>query len=393
MDHEDVLTGVGAAGSALSLILIGIRFYARHMSRSGIGWDDWLILLSFFSLIAADTLIIVANSVNPEGADIASNKDPTYEYTEADIEYTKLNYIATIIYYTIVSSTKLSIILMYNRLFSVSTAFRYQVIFMCLLTGAFWIATTITNILSCIPMKYTWINADEDPRYCINYNLYWLGSGIAESVIDFLIIIMPVRVVYRLRMSRGRKIAVVAVFLLGVFVIMSGVVKVILSYIPGSRNPDFSLTALWTTVHVCTGIICACLPVCWPVFVRMSRFRFSSSSSPSWSLKIFSSGSAWSEGSRNRRSSRNQRRASDEIPVSGRTITNAQSADSLRVNDFQTMGPNMHGLGPRFTHSSHGNEDAGYELTIIQSNIGAPDTPTGMPYPYHAYSSLEQRKT
>lgn len=65
-------------------------------------------------------------------------------------------------------------------------------------------------------MKYTWINADEDPRYCINYNLYWLGSGLAESIIDFLIIIMPVRVVYRLRMSRGRKVAVVAVFLLGV---------------------------------------------------------------------------------------------------------------------------------------------------------------------------------
>jgi hypothetical protein len=54
-------------------------------------------------------------------------------------------------------------------------------------------------------------------------------------------------------------------------VILSGIVKVILSYAPGNREPSFSRTTVWTAVHIGTGIVCACLPVCWPLFVRVVK--------------------------------------------------------------------------------------------------------------------------
>lgn len=47
--------------------------------------------------------------------------------------------------------------------------------------------------------------------------------------------------------------------------------KVVLSYLPNSREPDFSRAALWTTVHLYTGIVCANLPPNRPLFNRVAR--------------------------------------------------------------------------------------------------------------------------
>jgi hypothetical protein len=50
-------------------------------------------------------------------------------------------------------------------------------------------------------------------------------------------------------------------------VIGSGIVKMVESYHPESQDPAIVRRAmLWTTVHCCIGIVCACVPVCWNVF-------------------------------------------------------------------------------------------------------------------------------
>ncbi|VUC25641.1 unnamed protein product [Clonostachys rosea] len=269
MKDDDVLTIVGAIGAILGIAAVAIRFYARHMTNNKIGWDDWCILISTIAVIGGDVLVIVANSMYPNSAEAASHNDPSYEYTEDDIHYTKLSFGATSIYFTTVSATKLSILLMYNRIFSISNSFRRQILFLILLTVAFWISTTVSNCLNCVPLKYVWINANADPRYCINYNLYWMGCGLSECAIDMLILLVPIRTISGLKLSRSKKIAVAGVFMLGIFVIISGVVKVALSYVPGSRQPNFGQTSLWSSIHISTGIIGACLPICWPVFIRL----------------------------------------------------------------------------------------------------------------------------
>lgn len=141
--------------------------------------------------------------------------DPNYQLSPADMEYIKLGFIATVLYFTITSATKLSILLMYNRLFSVDIAFRRQVLAVGALVLGFWIGCTVADLLSCIPLEWTWLNTLEDPRYCINYNVYWMASGCVEALIDLLIILMPIRVVNGLQLNFSKKIAVGGVFLLG----------------------------------------------------------------------------------------------------------------------------------------------------------------------------------
>lgn len=56
-------------------------------------------------------------------------------------------------------------------------------------------------------------------------------------------------------------------------VVVSGLVKAIFGYIPGSRQPGFSKTQLWTIVHCATGIVCGCIPVCWTLLNHLDIFK------------------------------------------------------------------------------------------------------------------------
>lgn len=239
MDQDEVTTTVGTIVAVVAVLSVALRFYSRYYTKAGFGWDDWLVLIALLAIILTDVLVLyglytiacplrrmpqwitngshcTASSVNPKGAEVASNVDPTHVYTPEDVIYTKLNYVASILYFTITSGTKLSILLMYNRLFSADSSFRRQVIVAVVIVVGFWISTTVADLLDCIPMEYTWINSHDDPRYCFNYTAFWMASGIAEALIDVMIIVMPIRVVIRLQMNKSKKIAVTAVFMLGI---------------------------------------------------------------------------------------------------------------------------------------------------------------------------------
>ncbi|RAL61128.1 hypothetical protein DID88_010467 [Monilinia fructigena] len=57
----------------------------------------------------------------------------------------------------------------------------------------------------------------------------------------------------------ARKILVGGIFLLGSFVVITGVVRVVLGYAPGSQNVDFPRAELWSTVHVGMAILVDCM--------------------------------------------------------------------------------------------------------------------------------------
>lgn len=166
---------------------------------------------------------------SPANDPSASNVDPTahseisgailHGTTETfdpapHISYLKLSFVSTILYFAIVASTKISILLMYRRIFSVDPSFRLQSLILLGVVSAFWVATTVTTLLNCQPVKYNWLSLSSD-RYCINYNIFWMASGIVEVVIDALILALPVRMVSRLQMSRRRRFLLLLVFLLG----------------------------------------------------------------------------------------------------------------------------------------------------------------------------------
>ncbi|KAI1768873.1 hypothetical protein GGR53DRAFT_476174 [Hypoxylon sp. FL1150] len=292
--NVDVRTAVGGVVSVLAIIFVALRFYSRHFTQTGYGWDDWMILLALLTIIATIILGLYASGLDTAWTQNNYGADPNHVYTPVDVIYNKLYFIPTVLYYTVTSATKLSILFMYMRFFSASKSFHRSVVVAIALVITFWTGCTIADLLSCIPLEWNWLNHLEDPQYCFNFNIFWMVSGIVEALIDVVIIVLPIRAVLGLHLSRTKKLAVLGVFLLGIFVIISGIVKVVLSYAPGSRNVASGDTEVWTTVHWCTGIICACLPVCWPIFLRLAKLSPSTWSVASSLRKRLYSFSGWS---------------------------------------------------------------------------------------------------
>lgn len=157
----------------------------------------------------------LASSVSKTGPAAASNFDPSYIFTPADILYTKITFSTSVLYYFITCTTKLSLLLLLHRIFAVSGSFRVQIYTVEAAVVAFWISATVADLLNCIPLEWTWKNGNADPRYCINYNTFWLVTGIFESVIDLVILTLPFGMVSKLHMDRTKKYSVAGVFLLG----------------------------------------------------------------------------------------------------------------------------------------------------------------------------------
>jgi hypothetical protein len=204
-----------------------------------------------------------------------------------------LTFVASVLYFTIAGATKLGILCMYYRIFRVNLAFRYQLFLSAALVVGWWVGCTVATLTNCIPLKWSWINGLVDPRYCFNYNVFWMAAGVCEIFLDVVILTLPINVLMRLRLSRKRKFTVSGVFLLGGLyvtaqimlshsllllplttvssVVITGVVKVVLGYPPNSRVPSYSNTEVWATVHTGIAIVCSSLPVLQPFVDRVTK--------------------------------------------------------------------------------------------------------------------------
>ncbi|XDG05540.1 hypothetical protein ABKA04_005155 [Annulohypoxylon sp. FPYF3050] len=253
----------------LAIIFVGLRFYVRVFTRAGFGYDDWLILLGVVTTLVIMVILLVGNSINPSGQQVTEDTDPNYHYTESDTLYVTYSFTAAILYFTAVSTTKLGILFMYYRIFARSRAFRHQLFFSGGLVVCWWIISSAVAITNCVPL--TTNIAPTNPVHCRDFNIFWMAAGVCEIFIDTLILTLPVGVVLRMSLSPRRKLAVSGIFMLGSFVIITGIVKVILGYDPPSRSPSFSKTEIWAAIHVCMAIICACLPIFRPLIHRVAK--------------------------------------------------------------------------------------------------------------------------
>ncbi|GAW10787.1 hypothetical protein ANO14919_001220 [Xylariales sp. No.14919] len=254
---------------ALAVISVGLRFYARVYTRQGLRADDWLILAAVVTTIVNSALLLWGNSVAPKGLWASQNSDAGYILTDGDVMYFKIIVACSVLYFTVSGTTKSGILYMYYRIFHADAACRYQVFALAGLVVGWWIGGTIAILTSCIPLEGVWTKGLADSTYCFNLNIFWLVIGIIETVLDMLILTLPLQGLAKLELTPRRKLTLSAIFLLGGFVVVTGIIKVVTGYVPGGRLPSFSNGEVWVTLHMGIAIVCSCLPLFKPLFDRL----------------------------------------------------------------------------------------------------------------------------
>jgi hypothetical protein len=119
---------------------------------------------------------------------------------------------AGIFYITAITLIKLSVLLMYRRLFP-SRRFQIGLAVLALISILWWIAFTIVSIFQCQPVSKVWLPSAEGT--CVDLKESALWNAISNIVIDVAILCMPIGQIWKLRLNLEQKLSLCFIFLLG----------------------------------------------------------------------------------------------------------------------------------------------------------------------------------
>ena len=129
------------------------------------------------------------------------------------VTWAKLIYILDWFYVPSNMLSRLSIVLLYLRIFTNKTArFFCWVVFTFLILNC--ITTVIAAQLECLPLAYTWDKTIKGGR-CFNQMLWYKLTNFPNVIADVAIFLLPVQTIWTLKASTARRAGIALVCLTG----------------------------------------------------------------------------------------------------------------------------------------------------------------------------------
>ncbi|ESZ96339.1 hypothetical protein SBOR_3271 [Sclerotinia borealis F-4128] len=276
IDLSDSLT---AGYNIVSCVVFGIaaaavclRFYVRTMQGpNNLAIDDYFIVLGLLCTGALLATTLIAGQYG-SGKHVWSTTLPRL------MILLKVVFAEPWVYAAAVTSTKISVLLLYRRLFYTGDGDMLTI--NRIFTIMYWAATFFTCIypiimwvvmaVACRPLNFFWTKyAGATEGQCIDTLLFFLVFGIVNMINDVVILIVPIPRILKLHMNKRKKFSVAGIMLLGSFVCVASIVRIYylkhlttaidLTYILG---PAFG----WSSLEPSVAIIGACLPTFAPLF-------------------------------------------------------------------------------------------------------------------------------
>lgn len=116
------------------------------------------------------------------------------------------------VYCTTVGIVKISILLMYARIFP-TRGFRIAAVILGSIVVGWVIAIICVSVFQCTPIAKAW--NPTLPGTCINLKGSFIGNAVPNILTDIAILALPVHVVRGLHATITHRLSVIAVFLLG----------------------------------------------------------------------------------------------------------------------------------------------------------------------------------
>ncbi|KAH7250987.1 hypothetical protein BKA59DRAFT_491589 [Fusarium tricinctum] len=274
----------------VAVAVVGLRFYVRNMKSANIETDDWAVLLSLFCSGATVAMTILAGA-HGSGAHVWSISLPTL------VNVFKIVYAEPFVYALAVTSVKISILLLYRRLFPLGIDKNrvYTLMFWAaaFLTSVYPFILWITMAFACRPVSHFWNQYLGASGKCIDVKLFFLVLGIMNMMNDIIILTVPIPRIWTLKMNNKTKVSVICIMLLGSFVCVASIARIY--YLWGFfqnldatwwMGPSFA----WSSLEPSVAVISACLPTLAPLF-RINRIGSTSRGTPSGGNELSKSGS------------------------------------------------------------------------------------------------------
>jgi hypothetical protein len=178
-------------------------------------------------------------------------------------------FIAELTYAMSLGFSKLAILGFYWRLFSVSNI--RNGIYILQGSTVIWLTIrTFMTIFHCIPVQAYWNHNIKNAVCNIDPAKFMFGTTLVHLMLEIAVLSLPVFQVKSLKLKMGQKIAVVAMFMFGIFVCVASIIVLIEAYTLDPKTTemarDIKGVIIWAGTEANLAITSSCLPMMRPIF-------------------------------------------------------------------------------------------------------------------------------
>lgn len=145
---------------------------------------------------------------------ISSSTRPCYVWlTSVEENPRQVYFVAQILYKVNIGLTKISILLLYLRIFITQWFQRTCQVSIAIIV-AFTIGTVISSIFQCTPVAFAFDKTEKGT--CIDLTAFWYANAAFNILSDIAIILLPVSVIKKLQLSPQQKLLLCGIFAVGI---------------------------------------------------------------------------------------------------------------------------------------------------------------------------------
>lgn len=254
-----LIMGITWTFTAISLFALGLRFWVRITLTKLIHVEDWLMLLAGLFNLASQSIATVSFHWGLGKHDL----DLTFEQRVNLLKYVWIQTVPGVLSSIV---ARISICALLIRIFGTKIWFKWFLIVATTLQAVSAFLLIILNFVVVRPIEGRWNPTIEakrmDPSIPL-YTAYTAGSLLAFG--DLAYVLLPVMIVWKLKMPLRRKLGLCILLGLSLFTMSIAIVKVIGAQgRPKAGNTDVlyraSLSVVWALIEQSFVIALGCVP-------------------------------------------------------------------------------------------------------------------------------------
>ncbi|TAQ83145.1 hypothetical protein B7494_g8530 [Chlorociboria aeruginascens] len=264
------IVGVSIFLIVLASTSVILRFIARLARSMRPGWDDWLCIPAMVFTICMCVINLVSVHYGLGKHLLANDPANGYKILEAGW-FLSLSYSLTHFF------VKMAILFTYVRIFTLRIRwFKFAVWAAMFYVSAWAFGTFIMTVTECRPLNYFWesVNINRATpavgKCTINTQAAEISTSILNTIGDFILLILPMTVIWGLNLNMAKKIGIMGIFCVGILACVASILRFVSTLTVVNNTSDTTWDAVpvytWTPVEAAVGLLCACFPVIGPLF-------------------------------------------------------------------------------------------------------------------------------
>ncbi|KAJ0417853.1 hypothetical protein BJY00DRAFT_303147 [Aspergillus carlsbadensis] len=274
--HGGLSTPLGKTAFSItivSLVLVSItlvlRIWAKIIRRRRFMSYDYFYFVGYVFAVGYSAAFLYGVYPLVMGMHMA---DAMRLYPDRVEETLKVLSSSTFVWAVATTSVKLSLLSLYLKIFT-TKLFKVLAWTVAACSVMLTIASILVAAFFCRPFAYYWDLSVERANHCGDDTKLQLSTAVVNMILDFLIVLLPLPILWQLQMSWKRKALLSGIFSLGLCICAMNLARtiVVVNQTPTDTTRTIALIGTLSTLEINVGMICAALPTLGPLFFRASR--------------------------------------------------------------------------------------------------------------------------